>query len=168
MGLVLWIAIHLWHLKDLLAYIDDAFSYELEGNVLWYSPYHKSFPAKETWLLELWDELGILHDEPKQLHGSTLTIIGFDVDSNAMMITMPPHSCADLIDAVHSFAKPSHCQSLCDFQRFAGWMNWALNTYPLLHPGMSYLYDKMSGKSQPHQLIWISVLLCQELIWFAN
>ena len=47
-------------------------------------------------------------------------------------------------------------------------MNWALNTYVLLHLGMSMLYHKQSGKLNSHQLIWVSKGLCWELIWFAN
>jgi hypothetical protein len=47
-------------------------------------------------------------------------------------------------------------------------MNWALNAYPLLHPGLSMLYNKMSRKSNAHQLIWVSVSLCRELSWFTD
>ena len=47
-GLVLWITTYVWHLKDLLAYVGDVLLYELNGNLLWYSPYQKSFPAKQT------------------------------------------------------------------------------------------------------------------------
>ncbi|KAF8237029.1 hypothetical protein L208DRAFT_1249126, partial [Tricholoma matsutake] len=34
------------------------------------------------------DELGICHDECKQVSGSLLTVIGFDVDPNTMTITI--------------------------------------------------------------------------------
>ena len=85
-----------------------------------------------------------------------------------MTITMPPQSHADLVDAVQAFATPAWQQSLHNFQRLAGWMNWALNSYPLLHPGMSSLHAKVSGKSEPHQLIWVSVTICQELSWFTK
>ncbi|KIJ38677.1 hypothetical protein M422DRAFT_176190 [Sphaerobolus stellatus SS14] len=66
--------------------------------MLWYEPYKKDLPAKQTQLLQLWDELGIPHEEPKQLWGTKLTIIGFDVDPNAMTITMPHQACMDLIE----------------------------------------------------------------------
>ena len=39
MGLVLWIAIFIKLLEDLLGYIDDNFSFDEEGNVMWYEPY---------------------------------------------------------------------------------------------------------------------------------
>ena len=132
--------------------------------MLWYTPYQKSLPANQTCLLELWDELGVPHDGLKQVYRSTLTIIGLEVDPIAMTITIPLQAHPDLIDTVHMFASPGWWHSLHDFQRLAGLINWALNTYPLLHPGLSCLYTKMSGKSKPHQFIWISISLCQELV----
>ena len=168
MGVVLWIAIHIKQILDLLAYVDNTFSWEFADNLLWYQPYACSFPAKQTHLLELWDELSIPHEQTKQLFGSPLTIVGLDVDANAMTITMPQQLCADLIAALRGFACVGQQRSLREFQKLAGWMSWALNTYPLLCPGMLMLYHKQSGKSICHQLIWVSKSLCQELIWFVN
>ena len=37
MGLVLWIAIFIKFITDLFGYIDDNFSFDEEGNVLWYA-----------------------------------------------------------------------------------------------------------------------------------
>jgi hypothetical protein len=168
MGLVLWIAIFVKGIEDLFAYVDDSFSWEFADNMLWYEPYQKLLPAKQTQLLSLWDELHIPHEESKQVFGSPLMIIGFDVDPNAMTITMPAQSRSDLLTALREFAHPGQRRPLREFQRLAGWMNWALNAYPLLRPGMSSLYHKMSGKVHAHQLIWVSVSLCRELTWFAG
>jgi hypothetical protein len=44
---------------------------------------------KQTQLLTLFDDVGIPHEERKQVFGSPLQIIGFDVDPNSMTITMP-------------------------------------------------------------------------------
>jgi hypothetical protein len=115
----------------------------------------------------LWDDIGLPHDETKQLAGPVLPIIGFDVDPDAMTFTMALDRRQDLLSALQNFARPGHRRPLRDSQRLAGWMNWALNVYPLLRPGLSILYRKMAGKSHPHQLIWISVELCRELLWFA-
>jgi hypothetical protein len=166
MGLVLWIAIFVKGISDLFAYVDDSFSWEFADNMLWYEPFH--LPAKQARLLQLWDELCIPHEESKQVFGSTLMIIGFDVDPNAMTITMPTEARLDLLTAIRGFARTGQRRPLRDFQRLAGWMNWALNVYPLLRPGMSSLYDKMSGKAHAHQPIWVSVALCRELLWFAD
>ena len=48
MSLTLWITIHIKHLRDLLMYVDNSFSYEVEGNMLWYAPYQKQLPVKQT------------------------------------------------------------------------------------------------------------------------
>ena len=168
MGIVLWIAINVKHILDLLAYVDDMFSWDFTDNFLWYELYACHFPAKQALLLQLWDELGIPYKQSKQVFGSRLTIVGLDVDTDAMTVTMPVQSQCELVEAVHAFVNVGQRHSLREFQRLAGWMNWALNAYPLLRPSMSLLYSKMARKVNAHQLIWVSKALCRELIWFTN
>ncbi|THH13733.1 hypothetical protein EW146_g6528 [Bondarzewia mesenterica] len=129
MSLVLWIAIFVRGISDLLAYVDDAFLWEFEDNIAWYAPYSKFLPQKQSDLLELWDELGIPHDCAKQIYGTPLLIIGFEVDAKLMK---------------------------------------SLNVFPLLRPGLSLLYDKISNKLHPHQLVELSVGLSRELEWLAS
>jgi hypothetical protein len=73
--------------------------------MFWYEPYHKLLPAKQAKLLLLWDELRISHKESKQVFGSSLMIIGFDINPNTMTITMPDHDTAqtDLLTALRAF-----------------------------------------------------------------
>ncbi|KAF8953265.1 hypothetical protein BDZ97DRAFT_1873249 [Flammula alnicola] len=167
-ALVLWIACWIKGISDLLAYVDDVFSYELAINVLWYEPYQRFMPAKQTRLLQLWDELGIPHKDEKQQSGRALKIIGFEVDANAMSVTMPNQSRLDLIFAIREFAVMGHRAKLSDYQALAGWINWALNVYPLLRPSLSALYDKMAGKKQSFSEIYINKAVCMELLWAAN
>lgn len=150
-GLVLWIGIKLKEIEDLLGYVDDIYPWDFEDNNLWYAPYNKLMPSKQVKLLELWDELGVPHEEKKQVAGSPLTIIGFEVDFNKMTITMPSDAQQDLITAIRSFAHFGQRRSLREFQSLAGWINWALNAYPLLRPGLSVLYSKISGKKTATQ-----------------
>jgi hypothetical protein len=124
--------------------------------------------CSQVHLLQLWDELWIPHEESKQVFGSPLMIIGFDVDPNAMTISMPLEACSDLLATICDFTNPGQHHPLREFPCLAGWMNWALNAYPLLQPGLSSLYDKISGKTHAHQLIWVSTSLCRELHWFAD
>lgn len=168
MGLVLWIAREVKNLRDLFAYVDDAFSWDFAGNLELYEPYDAFLPEKQVRLLELWDELGIPHQQEKQLFGSELRIIGFLVNTEAMTITMPRESLVDLAGAIEKFAQRGVRKPLRDFQKLGGWVNWALNVFPLLRPGLSTLYDKMSGKIHSEQLIWVSARLCRELQWIAN
>ena len=46
MGIVLWITINVKHILDLLAYVDDTFSWEFADNFLGYEPDACHFPAK--------------------------------------------------------------------------------------------------------------------------
>ncbi|KAJ3805252.1 hypothetical protein F5876DRAFT_91577 [Lentinula aff. lateritia] len=81
MALVLWIAIYVKFIKGLFTWVDDTLAY--------YAPYADFYPAQQTRLLEFWDEIDLPHDKPKQEWGLELLILGFDVDPNAMTMTMP-------------------------------------------------------------------------------
>ncbi|KAF8225951.1 hypothetical protein L208DRAFT_1035606, partial [Tricholoma matsutake] len=59
-------------------------------------------------------------------------------------------------------------RSLKDFQCLAGWVNWSLNVYPLLHPGLSNVYEKMQHGSSPHQKLSINKAICDELLWLTH
>src|SRR6202522_4605168 len=104
MGLVLWIAIFVKLLVDLFGYIDDNFSFEREGNVLWYEPYQCYYPAKQTELLKLWDEIGLPHDKSKQEYAPVLRIIGFMVDPQRMRVSMDTTDQDKLIQHVSNFS----------------------------------------------------------------
>ena len=87
-SLVNWIGTEKKGVSDLLGYVDDNFSWEFEKNKRYYEPYKKLMPTKQFRLLELWDELGIPHEEEKQLSGPSLPILGYNVDANAMTVQM--------------------------------------------------------------------------------
>jgi hypothetical protein len=167
-SLVLWIAVFVRRIADLFAYVDNAFSWEFADQTIFYEPYKKFLPSKQAQLLSLFDELGIPHEERKKVFGSPLQIIGFNVDPNAMMMTMPPAARDELVLAVRIFANPRQRRSLKDFQRLAGWINWALNVYPLLRPGLSSIYDKMWRGSFSFQKLSINNAISNELHWLAT
>jgi len=167
-SLVLWIATFVKLITDVHGFVDDVFSWDVEGNMVLYGPYDTYYPSKQAHFLLLLDELGIPHDKAKQLCGSKFTIIGFEVDANAMTITMPDDGRRDLIAAIRFFAIMGRRPTLNDYQRLAGWINWSLNVYPLLHPGLSTLYAKTAGKSLSHWEIYVNKQLCRELLWIAN
>ncbi|THH05031.1 hypothetical protein EW146_g10010 [Bondarzewia mesenterica] len=170
MSLVLWITVTILDLSDLLAYVDDTFSWELEGRLTWYGPYGQFFPEKQARLLVLWDELGIPHERTKQVFGSPLVIIGFEVDTRLMKVSLMRQRCDELVEEIRRFAhrtRGTHRRPLREFRRLAGWISWALNVFPLLRPGLCLLYRKISNKIHPHQLVEVSVALSRELEWLA-
>jgi len=76
--------------------VDNAFSFDPNENLEYYAPYRKWYPGKQVRLLELFDEVGIPHEERKQEFGKELTIIGLQVSLQSMSITMPVEKQEDL------------------------------------------------------------------------
>ncbi|KIK42811.1 hypothetical protein CY34DRAFT_12163 [Suillus luteus UH-Slu-Lm8-n1] len=145
MSLVIWIAIFKILIHFLYIYVDDSFSFEDKRDLELYAPYKKVLPRNMVKLLRLWDAIGLPHEERKQIFGSELPII-----------------------ELASFAQKGSRRSLRDFQRLAGWLNWALNVYPLLRPGLSALYAKTAGKLVSRALLWVNRDVVRELNWVIN
>ena len=171
MGLVLWIAIFIKLLLDLFGYIDDNFSFEEAGNVLWYEPYQCYYPAKQAKLLCLWDEIGLPHEKAKQEYAPVLRIIGFMVDPALMRVSMDDCDRMQLMQRISDFvatAPGGTRRSLREFQQLAGWINWSFNVFPLLKPALSNVYAKIGGKTESHAKIFVSKAVVQDLKWFVS
>ncbi|KAJ3522590.1 hypothetical protein NM688_g8852 [Phlebia brevispora] len=168
-SLVLWIAVHIKGIPHLLVYMDDSFTAEASPALEFYEKYHKLLSRHQVILLRLWDELGILHRAPKQLHGTSLPIIGFQVDCHSMSFTLPSDRKAALLNAIHAFLDaPDRRRSLREWQRMLGWCNWALNVAPLLRPALQSSYAKIAGVSRPHTRIFINQAVQRDLSWFTE
>ncbi|KIY53713.1 hypothetical protein FISHEDRAFT_68649 [Fistulina hepatica ATCC 64428] len=83
---------------------------------------------------------------------------------------MPDQSRLDLITILRSFAVLRQRHHLREFQQLGGWINWVLNVYPLLRPGLSTLYSKIKGKEQPYLTIWNSpsIYMMTSRVWSAD
>jgi len=132
MSLVSWIAKKQRNIELLGTYSDDSFGPDYTNNLAWYAPYNKFMPRNQVKLLKLWDKINLPHKESKQIYGSMLTIIGIDVDANALSMTMPPEALKELISAIRNFSSSKHKFTLREWQRLAGWINWSFNVFPLL------------------------------------
>ena len=171
MGLVLWIANFIKSLSYLFGYIDDNFSFDEEGNVMWYEPYQCYYPSKQTKLLLLWDKIGLPHDKSKQEYAPILRIIGFMVDPNLMRVSMDKEDWVRLVQRVMDFtatAPGGTRRTLKEFQQLAGWINWSFNVFPLLKPALSNIYTKIAGKTKSHAKIFISKAVVRDLSWFVS
>ena len=100
MFLVIWIAVMKYLIQLLYIHVNDSFSVQMRGKRLFYKQYHKYLPSNLTRLLQLWDFIGLPHEERKQVFGDVLPIIGFEVDSNFMRVHMSDESKLQLITAV--------------------------------------------------------------------
>ena len=55
-----------------------------------------------------------------------------------------------------------------DFQGIAGDLNWGLNVYPYLRPGLCALYAKTAGKLFQKVLLWVNRDVERELTWVVE
>ena len=77
----MWIAIHIYLCKDLMHYMDDVWSYDMNPTLTYYAPYECFYPEKQVTLLHLYNDLGLLHIKSKQLFGPALEIIGLYINT---------------------------------------------------------------------------------------
>jgi hypothetical protein len=167
-SLVNWIGIEKKNIPDLLGYVDDNFGWEFEGNTRYYGPYKKHLPAKQTRLLKLWDELGIPHEEEKQLFGPCLTILGYEVDANAMTIKVPDEKKAKVIRLLRSYAHEGGSYTLKELQSVAGSVDAVLCLYPHLRPSLRGLFDEMAGEDGPSTNIILTKPVARSLSKLAD
>jgi len=127
-------------------------------------------PSDQVHLLQLWDEIGLLHEESKQISGLSIPIIGFEVGPNALTITMADARKSALVSACTAFTVRGACKTLQEFQRLQGWVNWSLNLFPHLQPARALCesYHKINGKMRPNAPIWVNSTMRQELLWFVH
>jgi hypothetical protein len=95
-------------------------------------------------------------------------IIGFKCNANTMTFTMMEDSKQALLDEISAFASvpvSGRRYPLRKFQQLAGWVNWALNVFPLLRPGLSNIYAKMEGKQNPNAPIFVNRAVIRDLMW---
>jgi hypothetical protein len=125
-------------------------------------------PSEQVSLLQLWDEIDLPHEEQKQINGTCIPIIGFDVDPKEMTVTMSKSKKFDLVSACTAFTVRGARKTLREFQRLQGWVNWSLNVFPHLRPALCESYEKISGKSQPNAPIRVNNAMRCELLWFVD
>jgi hypothetical protein len=173
-SLVTWIGKNEYEIHDLGTYSDDSFGIEFAKNVTYYEPYERCMPTNQVNLLKLWDVLGIPHKARKQVSGKVLTIIGIEVDANELTLTLPPENKTELVAQLKDFARSPEGNgvkyALKDFQRLAGWFNWALNVYPLLKPALSNVYAKMSHSKpdKPLTKLYVNNAIRSDLLWAVD
>ena len=172
-SLVTWIARHEKCIDNLLVYADDSFKVVEASSLVYYQPFDRYIPKDQVKLLDSWEELRIPFKQKKQLFGSPLTIIGIEVDPNAMTFTLPQTARTDLIHEIEEFCafRPNTRgakHTLWEWQRLAGWLNWGFNVFPLLRPSLNNLYPKIAGKDSPNAQIWVNCAVQNDLLWAAS
>ena len=167
-SLLAWIAQEVKLIKNLRTYIDDNGSFARVGDLAYYPPYDSYYPSDQVKLLLLWDELNIPHAKKKQVYGPIIPYVGFDVDPNAMTISLSDDRRSELIAKVRNFSRIGKRHSLLEYQRLAGHINWSLPVWPLLRPCLSGIYAKIAGKTKSFAGIRVNRAVETELEWFVK
>ena len=167
-SLVNWIAIEKKGVSDLLGYVDDNFGWEFEGRTEYYKPYKKRMPTKQVQLLKLWDELGIPHEEDKQLSGPSLPILGYDVDANKMTVKVPDKKKEKVVQLLRSNAKVGKPYTINELQSAAGSVSSALSLYPEIRPSLGVLFDEMAKQKPGARKLTVTKDVAHTLSGLAN
>ena len=131
MCLVVWIGwsiftLHYW------VYVDNNFRFECAEANVFHTCSGRCLPTQQARLLDLWDDIGLPYENNKQQFGERLCIIGFDIDPNAMTVSIPIDARDRFLtlvtDFIHITSDRRH--SLQEFQSLAGYANWIFNIYP--------------------------------------
>jgi len=152
---------------EVLEYVDDSFGIEEECNRSIYTPYDDKFPMQQVRLFQLWDKIGVPHKRKKQVYGTQLLILGIEVDVENLTFTLPEEARERLLKELADWCQSGVRRKAKEWQRLAGWVNWALNVYPLLRPALNNVYDKLKGKEQEAK-IWANNSIREDLRWARN
>ena len=164
-SLVTWITKYKWGISFITTYIDDSSGCAWADDTTYYTPYNRHLPSPQTRLLTLWDDLGIPHQEQKQIHGTSILVIGIQVNPNVMTYTLPPESQAKLIAELEMWVTWKGKHMVRRWQHMAGWINWCFNVYSLLRPALSNVYNKLCFKSNLSGSVWVNNAVWNELNW---
>src|SRR5882724_7110267 len=136
----------------------------------YYPPYNTYYPSKQCYLLTLWDNIRLPHEQCKQIFGQCIDRISFYLNLVDMSFSMPPDLEDALIIAICIFidTTESCCYPLMEWQCLLGWINWGLNMFPLLKLGLQSSYAKISGKSNTHASIYLNKQVISDLHWVAE
>jgi hypothetical protein len=87
-----------------------------------------------------------------------------------MMLISFPEDSKVLVEAIRSFidASVSRGHPLIQWQCLLGWVNWALNIFPLLRPALQSSYSKIAGKSIAKATVHLNRAVISNLSWLTD
>jgi len=100
---VCWVGIHEQGIQGLLHYVDDVFNVSFSDELSFYHPYQQLMPTNQMHFLLLLDQIGLPHDDKKQLYGASLEIIGLLVNVQDMTISMSSEAKQKFVKSIWDF-----------------------------------------------------------------
>ena len=112
--------------------MDDFFGWDYEDKMTYYHGQWR--PEWQVKLLQFWEHISCPFDDEEQKHGWELKIIGFWINIEERLISLPPSSITNVVDKINQFiSTPNQKPLLRDWQCLAGHLNWLLNVLPWHH-----------------------------------
>lgn len=166
-GLMCWIGIKKFGIKDLHAFMDDFFSWCCASDLVLYKGISR--PRLQARLLMFWDEICCPWRDRKQEFGLELKIIGFYVDINRGTLTLTDEAISDIIATVRAFlATPGRRPTLREWLRVGGHLNWVFNVLPLGRPALGEFYQKVAGKTLMNAGVALNSDVVRNLEWLLE
>ena len=166
-GLMCWLGIKKFDIKDLHDFMDDFFSWAIASDLVIYKGVSR--PRPQARLLMFWDEIRCPWKDKKQEFGTELKIIGFYVDINRGSLTLSDDSVSDILNVIHAFlATPGRRPSLREWLRIGSHLNWVFNVLPLGRPALGEFYRKVAGKTLMSAGIALNAEVVRNLEWLID
>ena len=166
-GLMCWLAIKKFDIKDLHDFMDDFFSWAIASDLVFYKGVSR--PRPQARLLMFWDEICCPWKDKKQEFGTELKIIGFYVNINRGTLTLTDNAISDVLDVVRAFLSTPGCRpSLREWLRVGGHLNWIFNVLPLGRPALGEFYRKVAGKNLMNAGISLNADMVRNLEWLIE
>lgn len=154
-----------------LIFVDDSFGLDVSG--LTFPVTHpldgvtKIVPLQQARILIAWSHVGMPWSWKKQESSTEeLVIVGHLVNAVEGTVSLPHDKKVQFAASVERFLSSSF-PPLVEWQRIAGYAQWACYTMPRAKFALQPLYDKMRGKSQRRRGIPINVEVKKHLRWFV-
>ncbi|ORY90103.1 hypothetical protein BCR35DRAFT_255907, partial [Leucosporidium creatinivorum] len=154
-----------------MGFVDDMFGADVSG--LFAHVTHprtresRLVPIQQARILTGWTLIGMPWEWDKQEWSTRyLVILGHLFDSVNLTITLPSNKKLLFADEVSSFLAQRN-PPLVQWQRLAGYAQWACYTMPYAKFALQPLYDKMAGKTMRRLGIHINVDTKRNLEWFV-
>lgn len=167
----------LWGVKEhlrnehLFVYVDDIFS--VDYSHLLVTVTHpvtgesRAVPRDQARVLTVWSTVGVPWDWDKQIFGTSLVVLGHDIDAVALTVSLPAQAKLDFIAYLESFLA-TDSPPLFRWQRLAGYSQWACTTIPLARFSLNSVYKKIAGKRRRNAPIRLNVDVKSDLVWLIN
>lgn len=171
-NLVLWGVRYSTRLEFPLIFVDDAFGFQVSGGMARAthpeSGESRLVPIEQARLLFIWNHCGVPWDWSKQLWSSeSLEVLGHVVSATELTVTLPHSKKLEFAGKVHLFLSARFDPPLIEWQRIAGYAQWACYSNPFAKFALHPLYAKMSGKIRRNAPVPINKDVRTNLSWFV-